>query len=219
MLRFTIAPFVLLLAFPLPLLAQQMPKDGVASIDANGARAEANLILLDVQGGKVQGVVALACLTYGTPDWKDEYTGKIDEVTKGRMFRLGRDNWAILDHSAPLDFGGKTVPAGTWYLAIARDQAGKWFLVFCDPAKVKAAGVWPNAADKAPRAHEIPLTAENVAGDPVEKLAIAWQRDQGHVAKGVLTLTWGTQKMSTPYEIKVDPARGGAKDSSGPKGK
>lgn len=54
------------------------------------------------------------------------------------MFRLGKDSWAMMDNTPDVTLGGVTVPAGVWYLAIARDQAGQWSLVCSDPAKAKA---------------------------------------------------------------------------------
>lgn len=214
MLRFSFAPLALLLALPVPLAAQtQPPKNGPASFEVKGQRSEANLIVIDLKEGKFNKVLALACLTYGAPEWKKELADK----TGAFMFRLGKDNWAILDHSAPIDFGGKTVPAGTWYVCVARDAADKWSLVLCDPAKVKAAGVWPNAADQAPRAHEIPLQHEKLATDANDKLAVEWQADKGAVGKGKLTITWGNQKATTPYEVKVDATKSEAKESSSPK--
>jgi len=190
-----------------PLLAQEgkAPKDGVNSFTDNGQRSEANLIVAEFKGGQFVNALGLACVTYGTAEWKAEYGSKVDELTKGRMFRLGRDNWAILDHSTSIDFGGTTVPAGMWYLAIARDQAGKWSLALLEPAKVKAAGIWPFAADKAPRAHEIPLKHEKLATESQPKLQVAWETDPKAPTKGTFTITWGNQKLSTPFEVKLAP--------------
>src|SRR5262245_22130060 len=126
-----------------------------------------------------RSLLGLVTLTYGVPQWKPEYTDKAEEMTKGRIFRLGRDNWALFDSSIPVKFGDVTVPAGIYYLAIARSKDGAtWNLVFIDPAKAKAAGASPPAPEPAPHAYDVVLTHERTEGKVTEKLDVNMVNDK-----------------------------------------
>jgi hypothetical protein len=174
----------------------------IQAFGGDGQRAEASLFLAKIENGQFAGAAGAVFITYGAPQWKEEYAEQVDAMTKGKIFRLGKDNWASCDNSAPLSFGNVTVPAGVWYLAIARDNDGKWSLVFIDPAKAKAAGAYPFAADNAPRTHVVPLS-HKAHDDVAEKLSITFDKNKQDPTKGTLVIHWGDQMVSAAYQVKV----------------
>jgi hypothetical protein len=196
----------------IPLFAQ-------AKIEVLGGQNQRNntaVVLADRSGGGFMPL-ALVALTYGVPEWKPEYTDKAEELTKGHMFRLGRDNWAIFDSNIAVKFGTVTVPAGVYYLGISRSKDGAtWNLVFIDPAKAKAAGAWPPMPEPAPHAYDVALTHERTEGKITQKLDITMVNDKAQPTHGTLTIMWGDRKVTADYEMIVE---GKTKDASGTKGK
>jgi hypothetical protein len=201
-----------ILTFAAGLCAQ---KDLMA-FGGSGQRAEASLFVAHMVGGQFGGMAAAAFVTYGTPEWKPEYGEQVDAFTKGKVFRLGKDNWATLDTATPLVLGGKTIPAGIWYLAVARDNADAWSLVVIDPARCKEAGAAPFTPERAPRTHEVAMKHEQVAGEVTKKLTLKFERDAANPAKGTLSIAWGDRKLTAPYELKV--AAPAATDAAGRSG-
>ena len=208
--RSFLVPVVLTLS--LGLCAQ---KD-LAAFGGAGQRSEAGMFVAHMQGNQFAGMAAAAFVTYGAPEWKKDYSEQVDSFTKGKIFRLGKDNWATLDNATALTLNGKTIPAGIWYMAIARDNADGWTLVLVDPAKAKEAGAAPFAPEKAPRTHEVTMKHEMVQGEGAKKLSIAFDKDSANPTKGTLTIAWGDRKLTAPYELKV--IGGAATDAAGKTG-
>ena len=186
-----------------PALAQK----SLQGFSAAGERTDSNHLVIAMDNGKFAGIAGAAFLSYVPAKWSaamnDE--AKIDQLTKGHLFRLGQNNWATLDNYGPISFGNVTIPAGIWYLGIARDAEGsKWTLVFVDPAKAKAAGASPPMADAAPRTHEVPITIEKVK-EIKEKMAVTLTKDEKSPVKGTLSIEFGNLKTSVAYEIKTPP--------------
>lgn len=194
----------------IPLFAQAK----VQVLGGQNQRNNTAVVLADTSSGF--NLLGLVTLTYGVPEWKPEYTDKAEELTKGRMFRLGRDNWAIFDSSIPIKFGDVTVPAGVYYLGIARSKDGAtWNLVFIDPAKAKAAGAWPPAPEPAPHAYDVVLTHERTEGKITQKLDVTMVNDKSQPTRGALTIVWGDRKVTASYEMIVESKprdAAGAKD-------
>jgi hypothetical protein len=170
---------------------------------SSGTRGETGFFVAQMQNGQFAGAAGAFFVTYGTPTWKDEYASQADSM-KGKIARLGKDNWATFDNLAPVAFGNVTVPTGIWYLGIARDNNGAWSLVFCDPAKAKAAGAAPYAPEKLPRTYEVKLTENKDQDDVIEKLTITAEKDGKDQTKGKLTLAWGTFQLTTTFQVKTN---------------
>jgi len=195
-----------------------MPLFAQAKIEAIGGQGQRNntvALVADTSSGfKPLGMVTI---TYGVPEWKPDYTDKAEELTKGKIFRLGRDNWPIFDSNVAVKFGGVTVPAGTYYLGISRSKDGAtWNLVFIDPAKAKAAGAWPPMPEPAPHAYDVVLTHERTEGRITEKLDVNMVNDKAQPTHGTLTIAWGDRKLTGSYDMVLDNK---AKDAAGAKGK
>lgn len=171
---------------------------------SDGQRGESSLVVVRIENGKFAGLRSGMFITYGKPKWKPDYAEKVDAMTKGKIFRLGKDNWATLDNYTPVTMGGVTIPAGLWYLAIARDEAGAWSLVVIDPAKAKAAGATPPAPEPAPRTHVVPLRAETVTGKVVEEMRVSLERDATVPGKGELVIAWGDRKVSASFQLQTE---------------
>jgi len=194
---------LLVAALATPILAQK----SLQGFSTAGERTESNHLVITMENGKFAGIAGAAFLSYVPAKWSPALNdeAKIDQLTKGHLFRLGMNNWATLDNYAPISFGNVTVPAGIWYLGIARDTEGsKWTLVFVDPAKAKAAGATPPMADSAPRTHEVPLTIEKVK-ETCEKMAVTLTKDEKDPVKGTLSIAFGNLKTSIAYELKIAP--------------
>jgi len=197
----------------LPLLAQAK----IEVLGGQGTRNNTAVILADTSKGFTP--LALVTITYGVPEWKPEYTDKAEEMTKGKMFRLGRDNWPIFDSNVAIKFGSVTVPAGTYYLGVSRSQDGAtWNLVFIDPAKAKAAGAWPPAPEPAPHAYDVALTHERTQGKVTEKLDVNMVNDKAQPTHGTLTIAWGDRKLTGSYDMILEN-KAQPKEAAGTKGK
>lgn len=186
----------------LVLCAASLSAQEIQAHAAQGQRAETGMFLALMEDGQFAGAAGAVFITYGVPVWKDEYEAELDELTKGRMFRLGKDNWATFDSTAPVSFGTTTVPTGLYYLAIARDEEDAWSLVFIDPAKAKAAGAWPFDPKKAPRAHTVALK-HRTTDKITEKLSVKLIPTEGSPTKGTLEIAWGGHVATAPLEIEL----------------
>ena len=197
------------------LLSGSIAAQDLKNFGGPATRAEASMFIGDMTGGKFNGVFGAVAISYGQPEWKESWTAQaIDAQTKGKTFRLGKDNWATLDNSCPVTIGDTTIPAGIWYLAAARSKDGAaWSLVVIDPAKAKAAGAWPFQSEMAPHAYEARLT-HAATTDTVQKLTIAFEPKADNSTQGTLSITWGNQKLTAPVEVK-GAGKGSAKDAAG----
>jgi hypothetical protein len=194
-----------------PLFAQAK----IMALGGQGQRNNTAVILVDSN----RSLLGLVTVTYGVPEWKPEYTNKAEELTKGKMFRLGRDNWPIFDSNIAVKFGNVTVPAGTYYLGISRSQDGAiWNLVFIDPAKARAAGAIPPMPEPAPHAYEVALTHERTEGQITEKLNVNMVNDKSQPTHGTLTIVWGDRKLTGTYDMVIEN-KGQTKDAAGTKDK
>ena len=71
-------------------------------------RASTRVLYWDSAKDSAAGEFAI---DYGRPVWKSEYDDgtKFDAMTKGKLWRMGKDFWTVLDTSLPLKFSGKEV--------------------------------------------------------------------------------------------------------------
>jgi hypothetical protein len=210
---FRTAPLLVLLAV-VPAAAQK----SLQAMAGDGARTDTGHFVAVMENGAFVSPVGAAFLSYAPAKWKAEFNdqAKVDQMTKGHLFRLGMNNWATMDLTVPIAFGDVTVPVGIWYLGVARDAGGKWSLVFIDPAKAKGAGAWPPSpfSDRAPHAFDVPLAVAKTDA-MLEKLSVTMAPEPKQPAKGSLTIAWGNMKASAGYELKIPP--GALEASSGGK--
>jgi hypothetical protein len=142
-------------------------------------------------------------IDHGRPAWKKDYedTAKFDAMTKGKVWRLGDNFWTTLDTDMPLTISGKTVPAGVWYLGVARSADGaQWNLVFIDPAKARAGHMDASEIDHAPIEFKAPLTLEQVT-DLKDKVTIDLIYKEPNVRDVTLRIAWGKLQLSAPIKV------------------
>jgi hypothetical protein len=199
-----------------PALAQKT----IGGFTAPGQRSDSAHLVGLLENNRLVQPLGAAFVSYVPAKWKAEFNdqAKVDALTSGHLFRLGLNNWATLDNLVPMTFGNVTIPVGIWYLGVARDTSGsKWTLVFVDPAKCKAAGIWPPMADNAPRTFEVPLPVEKAA-TVVETMEVSLNKDEKEAAKGTFRIVFGNLKASVNYELKIPAAHyAGSKDASSKK--
>jgi hypothetical protein len=147
-------------------------------------------------------------IDYGRPVWKKEYedTAKFDQMTKGHVYRLGSNFWTTLDSDMALNIGGTMVPAGLWYLGLARSADGAtWSLVFIDPMKARAEHIDASEIDRATVAYKAPMTIEQ-ATESKDKLTIDLVFKRANPKDVTLRIGWGKLQLSAPVQVPVPSA-------------
>jgi len=198
--RFALATLALL-SF-IPAHAQQSKPNVVAEGGQPDDRASARVLYWNTAKDGAAGQFAI---DYGRPVWKSVYEDpvKFDQMTKGKVWRMGSNFWTTLDTCLPLKISGKAVPAGYYYLGLHRSQDGsKWSLAFIDPAKVRAAHIDAFNVDKAPVSFEVPMSMETATSKP-EKLTLELSYPQDNIRKVTLRIAWGTLALTAPIEVAV----------------
>src|SRR5215510_12545307 len=85
--------------------------------------------------------VASVSIDFGRPVWNRQLDNPaaFDQLTRGKVWRLGNDYWTIMDTNLPLTIAGREIPVGLWYLGLHRSTDGAtWSLAFIDPAKARS---------------------------------------------------------------------------------
>ena len=147
-------------------------------------------------------------IDYGRPVWKKDYedTAKFDAMTKGKVYRLGSNFWTTLDSDMPLNIAGTTVPAGLWYLGLARSADGAtWSLVLIDPMKARAEHIDASEINRAPVAYKAPMTIEQ-ATESKDKLTIDLVFKRANPKDVILRIGWGKLQLSAPVQVPVPSA-------------
>ncbi len=146
---------------------------------------------------------------YGRPVWKEHYEQQLDQLTRGKMWRMGDNYWTLLDTNLPLEVAGVKIPVGLYYLAVRRSQDGaSWELVFIDPVKSRERLL--DSYDVGTRPGEVPVLFSaplsfHHTQELVERLTILLTLKDKSQTEGKLELTWGKFSLSAPLEITVPP--------------
>ncbi len=193
-----------LTAFALTAAAQQ--KLGVIAEggDPPDERASARLLYWDRDARSAAGQIAL---NYGQPVWKKDYEdpAKFDSLTKGKVWRMGKDYWTVLDTQLPLKIAGKPVAVGSYFLGLHRSSDGaQWSLAFIDPVEVRRAHLDASQIGKARVAFMVPMSAQK-ADDKVEKLTIILSHPKDDLKNVTLKLAWGNVLLTAPVQVTLQP--------------
>ncbi|HSR70040.1 MAG TPA: DUF2911 domain-containing protein [Acidobacteriota bacterium] len=155
---------------------------------------------VEISGGRVT-------LGYGRPAWRPQWNqdAAFDSLTKGRIWRLGKDMWTSLDSQLDLEMGGRKVAAGYYYLGARRRQQGDWSLVFVDPEAVRPgyidAWAFVPRADEVPILFEVPLEHSRSEASATE-LKMTLQL-QGAKDQGLLSIQWGPHLLRASFKLDV----------------
>ena len=163
-------------------------------------RASTRVLYWDSAEDSAAGEFAI---DYGRPVWKSEYDDgtKFDAMTKGKVWRMGKDFWTVLDTSLPLKFSGREVPVGSYYLGIHRSTDGnQWSLAFIDPVKVRAARLDGFQIEKTPIEFKVPMSFKPVTA-PVEKLTITLHHTKEKPKDVTMKVVWGKMTLTTPIQV------------------
>ena len=140
---------------------------------------------------------------YGPTPWKDEFAKHAEsDAMIGKRWRLGNDFWTTLDSNVDMKLGGVDVPAGMYYVTLARNSDG-YALALNDPAKVRAKKLDAFQSENMTGGISIPLThakAEAVA----EALSINLATDEANPTKGDLSIEFGPHRLTAPFVTKFN---------------
>ncbi len=140
-------------------------------------------------------------ISYGQPEWRSEYEDPttFDQMTQGRVWRMGNNFWTVLDTNLPLRIAGREIPAGAYYLGIHRSEdGGTWSLAFMDPTKIRRARLDASEIHKATVDFMVPMTFLK-AEETAEKLAISLNTEE--LTDVTLKVVWGTLQLTTPIQV------------------
>jgi hypothetical protein len=193
----------LLFLFALPLVAQQQPAPEIAGYGGGmDERGSARVLYWNT---KLDAPAGQFAIDYGRPGWKKEYEdpAKFDAMTKGKVWRMGKDFWTSFDSALPLKISGKSVPAGYYYIGLRRSPDGaQWSLAFIDPATVRAARLDGFAIDKAKVEFEAPVKVEKSA-EVADKLTITLSYPEKAPTNVTLKVAWGNFVVTAPIEVTL----------------
>jgi hypothetical protein len=146
-------------------------------------------------------------INYGRPGWKKDYEdpAKFDPMTKGKVWRMGKNFWTSLDTCLPLKIAGKSVAPGYYYLGLQRSPDGAaWSLAFIDPAKVRSAHGDAFEIQKAKVEFTAPMTAAKAEGETeAQKLTVTFSYGKKNPRKVTLKVAWGNLALTAPIEATV----------------
>jgi len=200
--KIRIALAVFALSSLVPALAQQSKPVIEAEGGSPDDRASARVLYWN---DTKHGAAGQFAIDYGRPVWKSVYEdpAKFDQMTKGKVWRMGSNFWTTLDTCLTLQISGKTITPGYYYLGLHRSSDGaKWSLAFIDPAKVRAGRVDAFDIEKVPVAFEVPMTIAPAKGKP-EKLTIELTYPKDSYRRVMLSVAWGTLALTAPIEVTV----------------
>jgi hypothetical protein len=184
-------------------LSAQEEKAGIETYgDADpNDRGYDRVLYWDQQKDSVAGEFSIH---YGRSVWKKEYeeAAKFDGMTKGKVWRFGKDFWTVLDTNLPLKIGAKEVPVGSYYLGLFRSADGtSWSLAFIDPSKVRAARLDAFEISRAPILFKVPMTEEKLSGSPAEKLIVKFSYQKVNSRDVTVRVSWGQLQLKAPIQV------------------
>jgi hypothetical protein len=144
-------------------------------------------------------------INYGRPVWRAEYddTGKFDQLTKGKVWRMGSNFWTSLYTDLPLTISGKAVAPGFYFLGLERSADGSsWRLAFIDPVKVRNAHTDAYNIQAAHVEFTVPMNLEPRA-EPAQKLTVTLAHNEGDLQNATLQVAWGRLGLTAPVKVTL----------------
>jgi hypothetical protein len=156
------------------------------------------------ESGKAIGELVI---DFGRPVWKKEYDDPaiFDKMTRGKVWRLGKDFWTTLDTNLPLRITEKRVSIGYYYLGLYRSEDGDtWSLTFFDPVKIRSSKLDAFEIRKAPVEFKVPLKLQQ-SETLVDKLTLLLSYEKERMTNLTLTIAWGKLQLTAPIEVELTP--------------
>lgn len=133
-------------------------------------------------------------VNYGRPSKRGRVIfGGLNDMKWGMVWRTGANEATHFTTSKTLDFGGKTVPAGTYTLFTKLDEGGKWELIVNKQTKQ-----WGTAYDASQDLVRIPMTVTST--NPVVEMMEITVKPAGN--GGELAVAWDTYKAVATFTVK-----------------
>ena len=180
--------------------AQEGPRPGQSFVQT-GERAFSRVLFFDRKDGEFH-IPCQIVLTYGAPEWKEEFEGMIAQVKEGRRVRLGKDSWPTLDTNRPLTMGGAKVAPGSYYLTVEAVDDKTWNLVLLDPNDIRKELLDAFQAEKTKGGIAIPMKWQRTEKEQ-EKLLMTLSGTKDKPRDFTLLLRWGKHELSAPVTIQM----------------
>ncbi|HET7212992.1 MAG TPA: DUF2911 domain-containing protein [Terriglobia bacterium] len=155
---------------------------------------------LPLQAANARGKTELALngknvsIDYGRPVLHGRTVGEmLSKLKPGQVWRLGADSSTTFESDTDLEFGSKTVPAGTYSLWAEKLSGNRWDLVFN-----KQHGQWGTQHDPKLDLVKVPLH-ESKASDSAEMVTINLAQ---HESGGHFSVQWGDLVLATNFSAK-----------------
>lgn len=141
-------------------------------------------------------------ISYGQPKWKPEYAEGFDELTRGKRWRFGNNDWTSMDTNVTLDIAGETISPGHYYLLLERSQSDQWFLALLDPKRVREKKLDAFYVDDAPEGLRAPLEWTR-AEETTEQLMVKLVPLEDDSNKARLEISWGNHRLTAKVEMDL----------------
>src|SRR5262245_19897674 len=144
---------------------------------------------------------------FGRPVWRHEYeqSSRFDQMTKGKVWRLGNNYWTILDSNLPIKIAGRDIPIGLWYLGLDRSADGKtWSLAFIDPVKARRGRHDGFTMEPVPVEFKVPMTPAAQPAGVTEKLTMTLTAAKEDMKKVTLRIAWGRVELTAPIQVVLE---------------
>ncbi len=167
---------------------------------SSSPRASARVLYSNRADNSFPGQLAIH---YGQPQWRSEYEDPttFDQMTQGRVWRMGNDFWTVLDTNLPLRIAGRDIAVGAYYLGVHRSEDGStWSLAFMDPTKIRRAHLDASEIAKATIDFMVPMTF-SIAEETTDKLDISMAAQGDAVENVTIKVVWGTLQLTTPIQV------------------
>ena len=182
-----------------PLYAQQGSEMVALGAGRVAQRASTRILYSNQADNTFPGQLSIS---YGQPEWRSQYEdpATFDQMTKGRVWRMGSNFWTVLDTNLPLRIAGKDIAVGAYYLGAHRSEDGDtWSLAFMDPVKIRRARLDASEIAKATIDFTVPVTF-SAAEETTEKLAISLNTED-NLTDVTLKVVWGNFQLTAPIQV------------------
>lgn len=138
-------------------------------------------------------------ISYGRPYTKDPKTGEMRKiwgglVPYGKVWRTGANEATLLTTSKALDFGGTTLPAGTYSLFSQPEENGAAKLIIN-----KQTGQWGTKYDEKQDFARVDMKKSELNA-PVDQFTMSI--DKNSSGGGVISLKWEKTEYTVPFTVK-----------------
>jgi len=171
---------------------EAVAQGGMGGMQMGGGKGQAPASPRDSLAVNVAG--ADIKVNYGRPSKRGRviFNG-LGDMKWGMVWRTGANEATHFTTSKTLDFGGKTVPAGTYTLFTQLEENGKWQLIVNKQTKQ-----WGTAYDAKQDLVRIPMTVTD-KNAVVEKMEI---QVKSAGKGGEIVVAWDTYKAVATFNVK-----------------